>query len=209
MSLIFDCKNCKTQEPIEVSLLSSSGFMLRCSVCQTEFEFQTHNESEGQNSALRSQLADTEKALARAVEEKDLYLAAQHRLLEQSEEAGVILRNEDGQRFWRNHRAEVAEKALAEAKGLSSDVLVMCKKRGWSLHWTARGAYLHLEASELIESIRGKHGVPLEEAADVLLVLMSITEAFGMPWESVVNQARMTVDELMTKPSYPGEEVEQ
>ena len=48
-------------------------------------------------------------------------------------------------------------------------ILSICKKRGWSLHWTHRGAYLHLEASELIEAIRGKRGDPILEAADVLI----------------------------------------
>ena len=67
-------------------------------------------------------------------------------------------------------------------------------------------AGLNLEASELIESIRGKHGIPLEEATDVLLVLMSITESFGIPWPAVLKQARATVEEMMIKPPYPGEE---
>lgn len=74
------------------------------------------------------------------------------------------------------------------------------------MHWTHRGAYLHLEASELIEAIRGKHGDPMKEAADVLLVLMSITEYAGIPFEKVLKQAREKCDELMTKPHYPGEE---
>ncbi len=46
--------------------------------------------------------------------------------------------------------------------------------------------YLHLEASELIEAIRGKHGDPLDEAGDVLFVLMSITEAEGIPFIDVL-----------------------
>lgn len=89
---------------------------------------------------------------------------------------------------------------------LPADVVKMCKHRGWSLHWTHRGAYLHLEASELIEAIRGKHGDPLKEAADVLLVLMSITEGAGIPWEAVMDRVRTVCDELMDRPHYPGEE---
>lgn len=85
-------------------------------------------------------------------------------------------------------------------------VLEMCKARGWSLHWTARGAYLHLEASELIEAIRGKRSDPISEAADVLLVLMSITENAGIDWSTVVATAEKTVDRLMTSPRYKGEE---
>jgi hypothetical protein len=89
---------------------------------------------------------------------------------------------------------------------LPSRILTMCKKRGWSLHWTSRGAYLHLEASELIEAIRGKHGDPLSEAADVLLVLMSITENAGIPWCDVLNQTAMTCARLEVCDPYPGEE---
>lgn len=93
-----------------------------------------------------------------------------------------------------------------DALELPAQVVVMCKRRGWSMHWTHRGAYLHLESSELIEAIRGKRGDPLKEAADVLLVLMSITEYAGISWASVVAQAQSKCDELMTKPHYPGEE---
>jgi len=89
---------------------------------------------------------------------------------------------------------------------LPGDVLQMCRIRDWSLHWTARGAYLHLESSELIEAVRGKHGDPLKEAADVLIVLMSITSSNGIAWEEVLEKARSIVDELMTKPRYVGEE---
>jgi hypothetical protein len=66
--------------------------------------------------------------------------------------------------------------------------------------------YLHLEASELIEALRGKHGDPKSEAADVLLVLMSITEANGIAWLDVVAQATATCARLETCDPYPGEE---
>ena len=89
---------------------------------------------------------------------------------------------------------------------LAADVLAMCRKREWSLHWTARGAYLHLESSELIEAIRGKHGDPLSEAADVLLVLMSITQNEGIAFTDVVEQARRTVVKLNKAARYKGEE---
>jgi hypothetical protein len=74
------------------------------------------------------------------------------------------------------------------------------------MHWTHRGAYLHLEASELIEAIRGKRGEPVKEAADVLLVLMSITQYLGIPWGDVERQARAKCDEMMVRARYDGEE---
>lgn len=101
---------------------------------------------------------------------------------------------------------EAARKQGAAEDDLAARVLAMCQHRGWSLHWTARGAYLHLESSELIEALRGKRGTVLGEAGDVLLVLMSITENAGIPWSEVVAQADKTCEELMTKPHYKGEE---
>lgn len=93
-----------------------------------------------------------------------------------------------------------------DAIELPARVLAMCKARSWSLHWTHRGAYLHLEASELIEALRGKRGDPLGEAADVLLVLMSITEANGIAWPDVLAQCVRTVEKLEAAPRYKGEE---
>ncbi len=103
-------------------------------------------------------------------------------------------------------RIEALEAALAEAGKLPARVLAMCHARGWSMHWTHRGAYLHLESSELIEALRGKRGDPVGEAADVLLVLMSITESNGIAWNDVLAQCVRTVEKLETKPRYPGEE---
>jgi NTP pyrophosphatase (non-canonical NTP hydrolase) len=101
--------------------------------------------------------------------------------------------------------AAVGESVLDLDK-VAAEVIEMCKARGWSLHWTARGAYLHLEASELIEAVRGKHGSVLEEAGDVLLVLMSITENSGIKWSDVVAQTVHKLEGLKTKPHYQGEE---
>lgn len=89
---------------------------------------------------------------------------------------------------------------------LPARVLAMCKARQWSLHWTCRGAYLHLESSELIEALRGKRGNPTSEAADVLLVLMSITEAHGIRWQDVLTNLKATLERLESVPEYAGEE---
>lgn len=89
---------------------------------------------------------------------------------------------------------------------LAARVVAMCEHRQWSMHWTARGAYLHLESSELIEAIRGKHGDPTEEAGDVLLVLMSITQAAGIPFSRVIESAEAKLQGLELSPPYPGEQ---
>jgi hypothetical protein len=96
--------------------------------------------------------------------------------------------------------------AAQPPNALPARVLAMCKKRGWDLSWSSRGVYLHLEASELTEALRGKHGDPLSEAADVLLVLMSITENAGIPWGDVLEQTAMTCARLEVCDPYPGEE---
>lgn len=94
-----------------------------------------------------------------------------------------------------------------EMEGTIRDCLAVCAARGWSLHWTARGAYLHLESSELIEAWRGKgESTVAEEAGDVLLVLFSILGASGVSWVDAVGCARAKIDDLQTRPRYPGEE---
>lgn len=97
----------------------------------------------------------------------------------------------------------------ADDQSLAPRILAMCKKRGWSLDWSSRGVYLHLEASELIEALRGKRDDPKSEAADVLLVLMSITEANEIAWSDVVAQATATCARLETCDPYPGEEIQE
>jgi hypothetical protein len=50
----------------------------------------------------------------------------------------------------------------------------VCKARGWGRDWKEVGTYLHLEASEFTESLRGKGGHSSErEAAHILFVLFS------------------------------------
>ena len=95
---------------------------------------------------------------------------------------------------------------VLDEQSLAPRILAMCKKRGWSLDWSSRGVYLHLEASELIEALRGKRGDPKSEAADVLLVLMTITEANEIPWSNVVEQTKSTCARLEQCDPYPGEE---
>lgn len=89
---------------------------------------------------------------------------------------------------------------------LASEVVGVCDLRGWSLHWTHRGAYLHLEASELIEAVRGKRGSIAAEGGDVLFVLLSILKHNGVPIADAITAARNKVQVLKTKPRYAGEE---
>ena len=63
---------------------------------------------------------------------------------------------------------------------LQERTLRVCHQEGWARGWTAAGCCLHLEASEFIEACRGKQGDPVEEAGDVLFVLLSMAADYGI-----------------------------
>lgn len=63
-----------------------------------------------------------------------------------------------------------------------------CRFHKWSRDWKHVGAYLHLEVSEYIEAIRGKRGSPVEEAADILFVLLSSLAQEGIPVTDVLGR---------------------
>ncbi len=70
---------------------------------------------------------------------------------------------------------------------LADRAVKLCLARGWKIDWSARGCYLHLEASELIEALRGKgKDAPAVEAGDVLFVLLSIMGAYRVPAADVL-----------------------
>lgn len=80
---------------------------------------------------------------------------------------------------------------------LAERVVGVCKAKGWSLHWTHRGVYLHLESSELVEALRGKGDTNvLFEAGDVLFVLMSIIASRGIAFTDVVKRLENVVTEV-------------
>lgn len=54
----------------------------------------------------------------------------------------------------------------------------ICKQRNWKKDWSSGGCYIHLEVSEFIESLRGKGGKPVEEAADVIITLMAVLDHY-------------------------------
>lgn len=73
-------------------------------------------------------------------------------------------------------------------KNFAERALAICKERGWSRDWKS-AMYLHLEASEFIEALRGKGDEsPVSEAADVLFVLLSVCLANGITMEQLVKE---------------------
>lgn len=89
---------------------------------------------------------------------------------------------------------------------LAKKIMGLYIKRNWPLDWATRGVYIHLECSELIEAVRGKRGSITDEAGDVLICLMAITESQNIPWQNIVDHAEAKVLKLMDAPRYDGEE---
>jgi NTP pyrophosphatase (non-canonical NTP hydrolase) len=85
---------------------------------------------------------------------------------------------------------------------LRNQIIEMMAIRQWSLSWIHRSAYLHLEAAELAEAVRGKHGDTLKESADVLITLLALSPH---SLEDIIPVAVNIVAELRTKPRYASE----
>ncbi|KKL28443.1 hypothetical protein LCGC14_2375110 [marine sediment metagenome] len=92
---------------------------------------------------------------------------------------------------------------LRDWETLRPRILAMMVKRGWSTHWIHRSAYLHLEAAELAEAVRGKRGDPLAESGDVLITLLALSP-HGLP--EIVAAAEDKLRSLNNRPPYKGEE---
>lgn len=72
-----------------------------------------------------------------------------------------------------------------------------CKKENWSRDWPEAGCYLHLEASEFIEALRGE-GDPVDEAGDVLFVLISSAQAHGIGVKQIVEASKQRHEGIMS-----------
>lgn len=73
----------------------------------------------------------------------------------------------------------------------------VCRLRNWKKDWSAGGCYLHLEASEFIESLRGKGGNPEEEAADVFITLLALMGEYNIDGdnvEAIVNRKLIEIE---------------
>lgn len=72
---------------------------------------------------------------------------------------------------------------------MALEALSICEEKGWDRTWPHGGCYLHLEVSEFIEALRGKGDTsPVEEAADVLFVLLSTCAHHGISMKRVVKE---------------------
>jgi len=67
----------------------------------------------------------------------------------------------------------------------------ICRIKDWDKSWIKGGCYLHLEASEFIESLRGKGDDPPEkEAADVLFTLGALIAEHNLDCDKIELELR-------------------
>lgn len=86
----------------------------------------------------------------------------------------------------------------ATLEALAIKASEVCKQQGWTRNWSSGGCYLHLEASEFIEALRGKGtSPPTEEAADVLFVLLSMCQGNEVDLAEVVRIFHQKCDALL------------
>jgi len=64
-------------------------------------------------------------------------------------------------------------------KKCSKEISETCEIMGWEKDWSRGGCYIHLEASEFIEALRGK-GDPLEELGDVLFTILAVADYYNL-----------------------------
>lgn len=69
-----------------------------------------------------------------------------------------------------------------------------CSRNRWARDWSSGGCYLHLEVSEFIEALRGKHGSPHDEAADVLFVFLSVCKNYDLDLDIVLKRLKAQLE---------------
>lgn len=88
-------------------------------------------------------------------------------------------------------------------------VLKECERRDWDMSWRGRGCYLHLEASELTEALRGKGQDSIaSEIGDVLFVLLSIMGNQDIPFNEVLDSLDGKINGLRRNEIHGVEELE-
>ena len=63
-------------------------------------------------------------------------------------------------------------------------------KMGWEKDWSHGGCYIHLEASEFIESLRCKGGDPVDELGDLLMCIFSVCRNYNIKPSDAIKKSR-------------------
>lgn len=95
-----------------------------------------------------------------------------------------------------------ANDAVETLQSYSDRIRAACKRLGWKKDWASGGCYLHLEASEFIEALRGKgeNPCPTSEAADVLVALFAVTSNYKIPISDILERLEATISYIEQRP---------
>jgi NTP pyrophosphatase (non-canonical NTP hydrolase) len=77
----------------------------------------------------------------------------------------------------------------------SKETFKFTNKMGWTKDWIRGGCYIHLEASEFIEALRGK-GDPIDELGDLLITIFSVCENYNISIMDGIDAARRKMSEI-------------
>lgn len=77
----------------------------------------------------------------------------------------------------------------------SKETFEFTNKMNWTKNWIKGGCYIHLEASEFIEALRGK-GDPIDELGDLLITIFSVCENYDISIMDGIAAARRKMSEI-------------
>lgn len=82
---------------------------------------------------------------------------------------------------------------MIDIERFSDEALKFAKDMGWKKDWIHGGCYIHLEASEFIEALRGK-GDPVEELGDLLFTIFSTCKYYNISIQDAIKTVRKKMD---------------
>lgn len=85
---------------------------------------------------------------------------------------------------------------MIDIEKFSKETFEFTKSMGWTKNWIKGGCYIHLEASEFIEALRGK-GDPIDELGDLLITVFSVCENYDISITDGINAAREKMNKIM------------
>lgn len=84
---------------------------------------------------------------------------------------------------------------VIDIEEFSKETFKFTKDMGWKKDWSHGGCYIHLEASEFIEALRGK-GDPVEELGDLLVTIFSTCEHYDISVTEAIKAVRVKMRKI-------------
>jgi NTP pyrophosphatase (non-canonical NTP hydrolase) len=84
---------------------------------------------------------------------------------------------------------------MIDIEEFSKETFKFAEEMGYVKDWSRGGCYIHLEASEFIEALRGK-GNPIEELGDLLSTIFSVCENYNISVVDGIESARRKMDKI-------------